>query len=35
MIKSRGMAWVGGVEGLGENENAYRRLMGKPEQKNC
>jgi hypothetical protein len=31
MIKSRKMRWVGHVAQMGENMNAYRILVGKPE----
>jgi hypothetical protein len=33
MIKSRRMRWAGHVAGMGENRNAYRILVGKPEGK--
>jgi hypothetical protein len=33
MIKSRRVRWAGHVERKGENRNAYRILMGKPEGK--
>jgi hypothetical protein len=33
MIKSRRMKWVGHVERLGEKRNAYRLLVGNPEEK--
>jgi hypothetical protein len=31
MIKSRRMRWAGYVAGMGENGNAYRILVRKPE----
>jgi hypothetical protein len=31
MIKSRRMRWAGHVTRMGENRNAYRILVGKPE----
>jgi hypothetical protein len=33
IIKSRRMRWAGRVVGMGENRNAYRILVGKPEGK--
>jgi hypothetical protein len=33
VIKSRRMEWVGHVARMGENRNAYRLLVGKPEGK--
>jgi hypothetical protein len=33
IIKSRRMRWVGHVARMGENRNAYRLLVGKPEGK--
>jgi hypothetical protein len=33
MIKSRWMRWAGHDERMGEERNAYRLLVGKPEQK--
>jgi hypothetical protein len=33
MIKSRRMRWAGHVARMGENRNAYRILLGKPEGK--
>jgi hypothetical protein len=33
IIKSRRMRWKGHVARLGENRNAYRLLVGKPEGK--
>jgi hypothetical protein len=33
IIKSRRMRWVGHVARIGENRNAYRLLVGKPEEK--
>jgi hypothetical protein len=33
MIKSRRMRWAGHVARTGENRNAYRALVGKPEGK--
>jgi hypothetical protein len=33
MIKSRRMRWAGHVGGMGEKRNAYRILVGKPEEK--
>jgi hypothetical protein len=33
MIKSRNMRWEGHVARMGENRNAYRILVGKPEGK--
>jgi hypothetical protein len=33
MIKPRRMRWAGNVARMGENRNAYRILMGKPEGK--
>jgi hypothetical protein len=33
IIKSRRMRWVGHVARIGENTNAYRLLVGKPEGK--
>jgi hypothetical protein len=33
MIKSRRMRWTGHVARIGENRNAYRILIGKPEAK--
>jgi hypothetical protein len=33
IIKSRKMKWVGHVSQMGEKRNAYRLLVGKPEQK--
>jgi hypothetical protein len=33
MIKSRRMRWAGHVTGMGENRNAYRILVRKPEIK--
>jgi hypothetical protein len=32
-IKSRRMRWAGHVARMGENRNAYRLLVGKPEGK--
>jgi hypothetical protein len=31
MVKSRSKRWEGHVPGIGENKNAYRLLVGKPE----
>jgi hypothetical protein len=31
VIKSRRMRWAGHVARMGENRNAYRLLVGKPE----
>jgi hypothetical protein len=31
IIKSKGMRWAGHVARMGENRNAYRILVGKPE----
>jgi uncharacterized protein YbdZ (MbtH family) len=33
MIKSRKMRWAGHVARMGEKQNAYRLLIGKPEGK--
>jgi hypothetical protein len=33
MMKSRRMLWAGHVAQMGENRNAYRILVGKPEGK--
>jgi hypothetical protein len=33
MIKSRRMRWAGHVARMGETRNAYRILVGKPEEK--
>jgi hypothetical protein len=33
MNKSRRMRWAGHVARMGENRNAYRILVGKPERK--
>jgi hypothetical protein len=33
IIKSRRMRWAGHVARLGEKRNAYRILVGKPEEK--
>jgi hypothetical protein len=33
MIKSRRMKWAGHVARMGEKRNAYRILVGKPEEK--
>jgi hypothetical protein len=33
IIKSRRMRWAGHVARIGENRNAYRLLVGKPEGK--
>jgi hypothetical protein len=33
MIKSRRMRWAGHVARIGETRNAYRILVGKPEEK--
>jgi hypothetical protein len=33
IMKSRRMRWMGHVARMGENRNAYRLLMGKPEGK--
>jgi hypothetical protein len=33
MIKSRRMRWAGHVTRMGEKRNAYRILVGKPEEK--
>jgi hypothetical protein len=33
MIKSRRMTWAGHVAQMGENRNAYRILVGKPDRK--
>jgi hypothetical protein len=33
IIKSRRMRWAGHVPRMGENRNAYRILVGKPEEK--
>jgi hypothetical protein len=33
MIKSRRMRWVGHVARMGEKNNAYRVLVGKPKSK--
>jgi hypothetical protein len=33
ILKSRRMRWTGHVSRMGENENAYRLLAGKPEGK--
>jgi hypothetical protein len=33
MIKSRRMRWTGHAERMGENRNAYRILVGKPDGK--
>jgi hypothetical protein len=32
MIKSRGMRWTGHVARMGEKINAYKILVGKPEE---
>jgi hypothetical protein len=32
MIKSRRMRWAGHVARMGETRNAYRILVGKPDQ---
>jgi hypothetical protein len=34
IIKSRRMRWAGHVARMGEKRNAYRLLVGKPEEKN-
>jgi hypothetical protein len=34
MIKSKRMRWAGYVARIGEKRNAYRILVGKPEEKN-
>jgi hypothetical protein len=34
IIKSRKMRWDGHVARIGENRNAYRLLVGKPDGKN-
>jgi hypothetical protein len=31
IMKARGIRWVGHVARMGENRNAYRLLVGKPE----
>jgi hypothetical protein len=33
MIKSVNMSWVGHVAPMGEKGNAYKTLVGKPEEK--
>jgi hypothetical protein len=33
IIKARRMAWAGHVARMGEKRNAYRLLVGKPEEK--
>jgi hypothetical protein len=33
MIKSRRMRWAGNIARMGEERNAYRILVGKPEGK--
>jgi hypothetical protein len=33
IIKSRRMRWAGHVAQMGEKRNAYRLLVGKPEEK--
>jgi hypothetical protein len=33
IIKSRRMRWAGHVARMGEKRNAYRLLVGKPEEK--
>jgi hypothetical protein len=33
MIKSRRMIWTGNVARMGAKRNAYRILVGKPEEK--
>jgi hypothetical protein len=33
IIKTRRMRWAGHVAQMGENRNAYRLLVGKPERK--
>jgi hypothetical protein len=33
MVMSRKMRWVGHVARMGEKRNAYRTLMGKPEER--
>jgi hypothetical protein len=33
IIKSRRMRWLGHVERMGERKNAYRLLVGKPEER--
>jgi hypothetical protein len=33
MIKSRRMSWAGHVTRIGEKRNAYRTLVGNPEEK--
>jgi hypothetical protein len=33
MIKSRRMRWAGHVARIGENRNAYRIVVGKPDGK--
>jgi hypothetical protein len=33
MIKSRRMRWAGHVARMGETRNAYRLLVGEPEEK--
>jgi hypothetical protein len=33
MVKSRRMRWAGHVARMGENRNAYRIFVGKPEGK--
>jgi hypothetical protein len=33
IMKSRRMKWAGNVAAMGENRNAYRLLVGKPEGK--
>jgi hypothetical protein len=33
MLKSRRMKWAGHAERMGERRNAYRLLVGKPEEK--
>jgi hypothetical protein len=33
IIKSKRIRWAGHVAGIGENRNAYRLLMEKPEEK--
>jgi hypothetical protein len=34
MVKSRRMRWAEHVAGMGEKRNAYRILVGKPEERN-
>jgi hypothetical protein len=33
MLKSRRMRWVGHISRMGEKQNVYRMLVGKPEGK--